>query len=185
LLCLLLSKNINIRADVEDQLINFYNQCLVLDRGRGSVNKVEPSKKPSIYPYVSARVILRLKACLFEARKRIFENKLALNWDSLNNSLVNQSALEHNLENILQVIILETGYSKEELVYRLANKLYTKLRCRVRDSHIDFKDLESDVVLFSFRLSVLHNIEPEADEFIKMDYISWTVCLAFPTKIER
>ena len=166
-------------------MINFYNQCLVLDRGRGSVTKTESNKKPSIYPYVSARVILRLKTCLFEARKRIFENKLAMNWDSLNNSLVNQSALEHNLENILQVIILETGYSKEELVYRLANKLYTKFRCRVRDSHIDFKDLESDVVLFSFRLGVLHNVEPEADEFIKMDYISWTVCLAFPTKIER
>ena len=184
---MILNKNINIRADVEDQLINFYNQCLVLDRGRGSLLKKEksPDKKPLIFSYVSPRVILRLKACLFEARKRIFENKLAMNWDSLNNSLVNQSALEHNLENILQVIILETGYSKEELVYRLANKLYTKFRCNVRDSHIDFKDLESDVVLFSFRLSMLHNIQAEADEFIKMDYISWTVCLAFPTKIER
>ena len=189
MLCYILNKNINIRADIEDQLINFYNQCLLLDRGRNSELKSESvnkeKKKPSIYPYVSPRVILRLKALVFEARKRVHENRFALNWDSLNTSLVNQSAIEHNLENLLKVVILDLGYSKEELVYRLANKLYIKFRCRVRDTHIDFKDVDNGVILFSYKLNVLHRIEGEGDTIIKFDYKSLTLCLVLPTKIER
>ena len=192
MLCHILGKNINIRANVEDQLINYYSQCLLLDRGRSSFQKRNSlgsckgkKSKPLVYTYVSAFVIFRLKALAFEAKKRLYENKIAMNWDSLNTSLVNQSALEHNLENSLKVVILDSGYSKEEMVYRLANKLYSKFRCRVRDTQIDFKDLENDIIFFSYRLNALHKIEPEGDSIIKLNYRSLTICLILPNKIER
>jgi hypothetical protein len=185
MLCLIFNKNINVRADTEDKLINFYNQCLVLDQGRTSNSKEKTTKKMSIFTYIDIKIIITMKMKLFETRKKIFENNFLMNWDSLNNSLVNQSALEYNLEDYLKVVILDLGYSKEELVYKIDNRLYFKFKCCVKDSRIDFKDFNTNVTLFSPRLSVLHSVEAEADNIIKMNYKSITICVVLPTKIER
>ena len=204
MLCLILNNNINIRADIEDQLIAFYNQCLQrasigpnnpvnLDKPSKRKSKSNPTKKyntpkkkrQSLYPYVSPRVIVRMKGLLFEARRRLYDQKLALQWDSFDTSLVNQSAMERNLENILKVVLLENGYDNEELVYMLTNKQYYKLKCKVTDSRVEFRDSDSHVLLMSVRMNMLHSVKPHGDLIIKMNYKSITICLVLPTKIER
>ena len=210
MLCLILNKNINIRADVEDQLIAFYNQCLV----RASTSSIRPpegtidtgkeaqlkpkrqskaknaipktiKKRQSLYQYVSPRVIIRMKGLLFEARRRLHDQKLALQWDSFDTSLVNQSAMERNLENILKVLLLQRGYSNEDLVHMLREKQYFKLCCKVNDSRIEFRDPDTNVLLCSLRMNMLHSLKSHGDLIIQMDYKSMTLCLVLPTKIER
>lgn len=206
MLCLILNNNINIRADIEDQLIAFYNQCLQrasigpnnsinlekqTKQKKKSKNKarqtsiIQRKKRQSLYPYVSPRVIVRMKGLLFEARRRLYDQKLALQWDSFDTSLVNQSAMERNLENILKVVLLEHGYDNEELVYMLTNKQYYKLKCKVTDSRVEFRDSDSHVLLMSIRMNMLHSVKPHGDLIIKMNYKSITICLVLPTKIER
>ena len=201
----ILMKNFNVALDVEEDIIDFFNQCIYINRQKSIIeekstngdslirsrilyNSTKSKKKLKNYlPHLTFNCIMRLKELSFSKSIRgLFqknEDSLDLSFDS---DLVNFDTHEKYLKNQLKLIHFSTEeYSKELFYEYFKNQNYQKIQCIVDQNQIFFYDLNNYEIFFKAGIRYLRNLKTLNDLVFSFSYCNKTYLIILPTKIER
>lgn len=201
----ILIKNFNVALDVEEDLIDFFNQCIYINRQKSILeeestngdsckksrilfNSTKSKKKLKNYlPHLTFNCIMRLKEMSFlKSIRSIFqknEDSLDLSFDS---DLVNFDTHEKFLKNQLKMIHFSAEEYSEELFYEyFKNQNYEKIQCIVDQNEMFFYDLNNYEIFFKAEIRYLRNLKTLNDLVFSFSYYNKTYLIILPTKIER
>lgn len=180
----LLENNILLPLTVEQELTDFFNTCTSKS---SKPFKQNSTAFRSFLPCVSFSLISEVPNWIFSARRNRFleDRRESINLSD-NGDLVNVSACETYLENLVKVMVTkEDSASYENYLSMIKAKSYEKYLCKVHLNRISFINIENSKTIWSSNIIFLSNISIVNDLILTFSISNKHFAIIFPTKIER
>lgn len=180
----LLENNIMIPLPVEQDILDFFNNCVLTNKQKFPRNASGFQNFNFLLPFW---MICKFSSLVFEARKNcFFEEKKASMDLSDNGDLVNFAACETNLENMVKVLVVQgDDISQETYVNLVKARSYDKLLLKITQNVMSFINIENSKVVWKSEIIFFSNISMMNDLVLKFSVTNRLFVIIFPTKIER